>query len=310
MDVYTRRTHMVHTENLITLTHATTWPLPFRVRARTMLWSVLLACALSASVRAAPVSLSGEQDGVYDGADYAVSDEVEVKAGRRMQLLPGATVRFDAGARLVVRGELVCAGDRVLPIVFTSARDGDAAERNAQPFDWNGIVVERGGTIRLAHARISYSSFGIRAGPGCNVVLDSVVFFGNGGANLRVGGVTVAVDENEPFSDPGAPGAAVDAATPQGAAQPAPALSPDVLPPRKRWKAGTGVACALLAGAGIGLAIFEHASARYYHDKYSEGGSDAADYDRLDRQSRVGRNVSLVAAAAGAVGLTVVIVLK
>lgn len=268
------------------------------------------ALCMCPAPRSAPLPLSGEQDGLYESRAYVVTGDVEVKQGRHMRLLAGTVLRFMPDTRFVVRGELVCTGDKALPIVFTSASD-TAAPATPHPFDWAGIVVQGHASVRMAHVIISYSTFGVRVDSSSAVELREAIFKRNGRADFQIGGLPIAVQEQRPFSFPPAQESASDTVSKP---QPAPDVE-DVESRsgrrRARLKAGAGVACGLLAAAGAGVAIYAHASAGRYEEKYESGrGPNVAEYERLYRQSIAGRNVSIGAAAAGAIGLSVVIILR
>ncbi|MBD3390927.1 MAG: hypothetical protein GF418_02690 [Chitinivibrionales bacterium] len=276
--------------------------------SKTVLAAALVCAFLTGPAFAASIPLSGEQDGLYERGNYVVTGDVEVKAGRAMRISPGSFLRFRPGTGMVVRGTLECAGDPVLPVVFTSTADTGAGARNkALPFDWAGIEIRDSGALRCEHARISFSTFGIRADSSSLVELHNVIFLRNGSADLQIGPSVVVVEE----------GAACDYSSRtegyagSGTARRRGGRRGRERGPRLKARVGLGVTCGLVAALGAGLAIYEHMRAGEYEEKYETGmGSNVAEYKRLYRQSIAGRNISIAAAAAGAVGLSVIIILR
>jgi len=72
---------------------------------------------------------------VWTAADspYVISNTVEVMKGARLTIEPGAVVKFNKGAKLLIKGELKAIGEAANRIIFTSNQTSPARG------DWGGI---------------------------------------------------------------------------------------------------------------------------------------------------------------------------
>ncbi|MBD3320552.1 MAG: hypothetical protein GF350_05585 [Chitinivibrionales bacterium] len=259
--------------------------------------------AFSAPVAAEDIELSGEQDGTYEKAEYLVKENIVVNEGRTLSFAPGSIIRFNRFAGLIVEGNLVCTGGVTEPIVFTSAHDRPAPERddNAQPFDWNGIeITGTADSIALAYARISYSTFGLKISDTIShLSLKNLVFNDNGNANLTIGDSIVDIEDRTPFS--------------LGPDTLSPAPGTDILSTAKdtssqkitwRTPARIGLGAAALVGGSLWVGF--HARALSIQEDYENAGTGQADRYRKDRDQAVRvRNVGAAVFGTGVAGFTV-----
>ncbi|MBM4024207.1 MAG: hypothetical protein FJ280_02220 [Planctomycetes bacterium] len=108
--------------------------------------------AKAGTARALPVvqgTLRGNTTWGPQANPYAVTGELRVPKGTTLTLLPGTTVRFRDGARLVVNGRLVAEGTAAAPILFTRAPGSNA---------WLGVQFDQTREDnRIRHARLEYA---------------------------------------------------------------------------------------------------------------------------------------------------------
>jgi hypothetical protein len=255
---------------------------------------------------ASSMSLSGEQDGVYEKGSYVVSEDIVVREGMTLTFLPGTVVRFEPYAGIVVRGALVCTGEPTAPVVFTSADDRPSSEgprAQPQPFDWNGIRIERKGRAELAYVKVSYSTYGIEADTSGALRLREVVFVKNGRSSLVIGGEIVAVEDAKPF------GYDRRAANTEPQVAPQPEV-PAAAPPREhrkgQWKLPVRIGLGVVAAAGGAMWAGFHYRAVKSQEEYESAVYPRADEYRRERDRAVGvRNVGAVISGVGVVGFGV-----
>jgi hypothetical protein len=99
------------------------------------------------------------------GRPYLVVADIEVPANTVVTIEPGVVLLFKNFTGLHVEGRLVAEGTMLKPIVFTSELDQEhnpASSLIANPYDWNGIYIHKGGLgTSFAHCRVRYSVYGI-----------------------------------------------------------------------------------------------------------------------------------------------------
>lgn len=145
-----------------------------------------------------------------NGCIYHVTDNVTVKSGAALTILPGAIIKFDSEKSLIVESgaALIAEGTENQPIVFTSVKDDDFGGDNNNDADytapnygdWNQIRVS--GTANLDHVIIRYAgsnTSGINGAlfgtDGCVVTLNnSVVEFSRFDAISASGGTFTVVN--------------------------------------------------------------------------------------------------------------------
>ncbi len=146
-------------------------------RIKTTAVALLAAALFGSTTFAADVSgtLDADASWIVTGSPYIVTDDVTVAAGVTLTLDAGVTVRFAAGASLIVNGHLQALGAEKLPVTFTSDQAVPA------PGDWGAIEFPNANTQSLLQwCVIEYGSYGIvvDAGPGVSIapeVRDSII---------------------------------------------------------------------------------------------------------------------------------------
>lgn len=156
--------------------------------------------ALSGAVNAALAQkyLTGELSGNYPAGEYIVSGNIHVLPKTTLTLDPGCILRFENYTGIVVRGELICKGTSLKPIVFSSSRDVPSTRTMPEAFDWNGIkVTSESDGITLENCVISYSTFGMNIeSNGTPVLIKEIKFNNNGSASLTREKRMMPVTEN------------------------------------------------------------------------------------------------------------------
>lgn len=130
--------------------------------------------------------LTGELSGSYPAGEYIVSGNIHVLPRTRLSFDPGSILRFENYTGIVVRGELVCIGTSLKPVVFTSSRDVPSSHTMPEAFDWNGIkVTSEASGITFENCVVSYSTFGLNIESNeTPVSIKAITFNNNGSASL------------------------------------------------------------------------------------------------------------------------------
>lgn len=141
----------------------------------------------------------------YDHETVTLSDDLVIPAGEAVRVGPGATFNAIEGVTIRVEGTLVVDATTDEPARFLG---------NGAPRSWEGIVIESGGLLELAHAQIDGATYGIHARPGSDFVVtraelgrsfkaalvesdgsfDHVAFHASGDAPTTIGELDPAVD--------------------------------------------------------------------------------------------------------------------
>ncbi len=115
-----------------------------------------------------PTEVSGDITSAttWDPAQlYVVSDNVTVKAGATLTILPGTVVKFHGRRGIIVEGKLTGVGTTLNPVFLTSWNDdrtcgdtnGDGSASSPGPGDWSGIdfrqASDPSSSIRWANIR-------------------------------------------------------------------------------------------------------------------------------------------------------------
>jgi hypothetical protein len=146
--------------------------------------------------------ITGELSGVYPADDYVVTGNIHVLPHSSLRFEPGTTLRFENFTGIIVRGELICKGTILRPILFTSSRDIPRSPITPEAFDWNGLkITQEASMVCIEFCTISYSTNGIeitsKASP---VILKEVTFHHNGSNALIREREQIPTDENVPVS--------------------------------------------------------------------------------------------------------------
>jgi hypothetical protein len=146
--------------------------------------------------------ITGELSGVYPADDYVVTGNIHVLPHSSLRFEPGTTLRFENFTGIIVRGELICKGTILRPILFTSSRDIPRSPITPEAFDWNGLkITQEASMVCIEFSTISYSTTGIEiASKATPVILKEVTFHHNGSNALIREREQIHTDENAPVS--------------------------------------------------------------------------------------------------------------
>jgi hypothetical protein len=127
---------------------------------------------------------------------YLVLTNIEVPIDKTVTIEPGTVFLFRNFAGLHIQGKLIAEGTRLRPIIFTSEFDrvyAPESERDANPFDWDGIYIHNNGFgSRLSYCGIFYSVYGLSSETKF-IRLDPLVFKNNGKKTITIDTVTFPI---------------------------------------------------------------------------------------------------------------------
>lgn len=270
--------------------------------------------------------LTGELSGIYPADEYVVTGNIHVLPRTTLRFEPGSTLRFENFTGMIVRGELICNGTILRPILFTSSRDNPASKIMPEAFDWNGIKISAEAmNISLAFCTISYSTYGLEIeSKNTPVILEEVTFYRNGSASLTREREMVHVNEKVAVTFRWIPLIEANEETAMQPGEVGPAktepqqdMQSGVHPPQEKkrpsinWKktslyatGGVGAAGVLLSAGALGMAY-------YYNERYwaddTEGSQQKALRTRRD-DCLLFSYVGIAAATLGAVGFTLTVI--
>ena len=134
---------------------------------------------------------------------YFVDKDLLVPEGTTVTIPQGCIFLFSPFTGIKIDGTLIALGSADTPVVFTSINDTSfnrTSMRKAEPFDWNGIVVDRTShDSQIRHCIVSYSVYGIKSQIR-DIVIDNTLFHANGQFHLTIRDSIVDVKDNTPFS--------------------------------------------------------------------------------------------------------------
>ncbi len=132
-------------------------------------------------------------DHQWGSGNVAVINHLTIAESSSLDLAPGAVVKFMAGP-LTVNGTLVCAGNEVQQIFFTSFRDdsiggdlnADGEDSVPQPGDWGNIIYnDTAGAPQLSYVVVRYGGIQVYTANRGNINHISVRYAGNTGITLQ-----------------------------------------------------------------------------------------------------------------------------
>ena len=129
------------------------------------------------------------QDGEYDSQKYLLTHDIIVETGKTMILAPGTEMLLLKDAAIRIKGNLVCNGTILDPIIFRSLKSTECPNNtHLDNSPWQGIIIHKGGSLVLRNCQISGSLFGISAdSANLSVTLDSVLLAQNSIRDLSLG---------------------------------------------------------------------------------------------------------------------------
>jgi hypothetical protein len=154
----------------------------------------------------AQTTLSGRIGGMTldsTGNPYLIMSEIIVDKGQTLALKPGCILLFRQFTGLRVNGSLIVEGSQVNPVIFTTVNDNQynpASKQTANPFDWNGLLVETGaGRVIMSFFTLAYSGYGLRS-KFQNINISNGVFRRNGQAHFLLNDKLMPVADDIPYS--------------------------------------------------------------------------------------------------------------
>lgn len=169
---------------------------------RTTFLLVLTACAFTI---ADETTLSGDIGGMTldsAGSPYVITDNVTVPSGKRLRVGEGSVLLFKPFTGVVIDGSLEAAGTLEHPVIFTSVSDrryNPASDKQAQPFDWNGIYITAGsGAVKLANVVVAFSVYGVKSEKE-DLIMHNATFNANGQFHFTINDSIARVTDGVPF---------------------------------------------------------------------------------------------------------------
>jgi uncharacterized membrane protein YiaA len=167
---------------------------------------ILIAFFLTMSVCNAERHLQGEissQSIDSTGNPYIIEKTIIIPQGKQIVIKEGCVFLFKNYSGIKVLGNLFVKGTPGKNVIFTSINDSlfnKKSEQAAKPFDWNGIIVDKGAdTVKMDNFRLFYSSYGIKS-LNDKIALKCAIFGRNGQYNFVISDKMQDVKDNEPFS--------------------------------------------------------------------------------------------------------------
>lgn len=248
--------------------------------------------------------ISGEQYGDYPAHIYLVTEDVIVDTGQTLVFYPGTIVLFKKNTGIIVKGSFICQGNDQGTVILKKL-DNDKYFHPLKPHMptwWNGINVAPNAQVELSHTRISESKFGIEADAEVKaILLDSVVFKENRYYNMKIGdSITVLPDDQcISFNSELQSSVIIDN------------KEVKLITKRDRghWKIPVGIVLGSTVVIGASVAAYFHNQALVYHNK-AKSDTDSATFEYhvdLQKDKELKRNISMVIASIGAVGLIITI---
>lgn len=99
----------------------------------------------------------------HDHETVSLTETLVIAAGDTLRVGPGTTFQASEGITVQVDGTLVVEGTTEEPVRFLG---------NDVPRSWEGIVINAGGLLELAHTQIGGATYGIHALPGSDFVVE------------------------------------------------------------------------------------------------------------------------------------------
>jgi hypothetical protein len=136
---------------------------------------------------------------------FIVEGNIEVPIEKSIVIGPGCIFLFKMYTGFTIKGSLSVEGTAKNPVIFTTINDtlfNKEASQYADPFDWNGIIVDQQATnVVMKNFTLSYSVNGLKSQKN-NIVIQSGVFSSNGQFNFTIFEKIIDVQDNRPFTFP------------------------------------------------------------------------------------------------------------
>jgi len=164
---------------------------------------IIMACFSAFS----QTTISGDISGMTfrpSGNPWVVKENIFIESGNKTVIKSGCVFLFKPFTGIIVQGSLEVDGQPEMPVVFSSINDtlynNEASVQNPEPFDWNGIIIEKTAeNIKMAGFVLSYSVYGLKSKKD-NIVLDRGIFRQNGQFHFTINDKIRNVISNVPFN--------------------------------------------------------------------------------------------------------------
>lgn len=163
---------------------------------------IILFCISSYS----QTTITGDISGLTfkpSGNPWVVKENIFIEEGRKTVIKAGCIFLFKPFSGIIVQGSIEVEGQPEAPVIFTSINDSsynEASTQKAEPFDWNGITIEKTAeTVKMSDFILSYSVYGLKSKKD-NVVLERGIFRQNGQFHFTINDKIQEVESNLPFS--------------------------------------------------------------------------------------------------------------
>jgi hypothetical protein len=137
------------------------------------------------------------------GNPWIIKENVFVENGSKTVIKPGCIFLFKPFSGIIVQGSIEVEGQPDIPVVFTSINDSsynEASTQQAEPFDWNGIIIEKNAEkVKISDFILSFSVYGIKSKKE-DVVLKRGIFRQNGQFHFTINDKILEVESNLPFN--------------------------------------------------------------------------------------------------------------
>jgi hypothetical protein len=131
-----------------------------------------------------------------------INSDVIIPKDGQLIIEEGCHLLFKPFAGIIVEGKLRVVGTVSNPVIFTSYNDSLAPDHTNQrpnPFDWNGIFIQRQAHVSISNFKLAYSVYGIKT-QNESITIENGRFTQNGQFNLTVNEKIMPVVDNMPFN--------------------------------------------------------------------------------------------------------------
>ncbi|MBD3420867.1 MAG: hypothetical protein GF398_12175 [Chitinivibrionales bacterium] len=269
-------------------------------------WCLIVVYVCASSICAA-TSISGDIAGMKfttKGNPYVVEDDIVVPEDKKAVIESGCILLFKPFTGLAVHGDLYVKGTSRERVVFTSIYDkqyNPQSQRDANPFDWNGIfVAQKAGNVKLENFVLHYSVYGVKSKRDIIIVVNGI-FSKNGQFHFSIQDDIQFVQDKIPYSYNSSE---AEADTPKDEGQSSGNKSARKKDPRKKkivkFASGSLLGAVGLAGAGFGIYSTMEANSKF--DK-SEAAQTLVESDSYYSQYEENRQNSILGYVSAGVAI-------
>jgi hypothetical protein len=127
--------------------------------------------------------ISGDVSGMIfrsTGNPWIVQENISIPYNGTAIVKSGCIFLFKPFTGVIVNGSFLVEGKPENPVVFTSINNDEAIMQNPEPFDWNGVLIEKTAqTVNLSNFLIAYSVYGLKSKKE-NITIKKGIFRQNG----------------------------------------------------------------------------------------------------------------------------------